>query len=548
MSVSNSLLNRRTVLGSGLAAGTALVGAGLALTACSPRPGARPSGANSSSGVTDIRPTRLPFDGPTPDLRGDSATGVPDAYLSYPVPVDTGRTPLGLSRPVEVLAQGYTPATPPERNQWWKQWESDLGTELKINVADSTQYTAKFQTAIAGNTLGELTQIATNVPQLPVLLDRMFTDLTPYLGGDNAKLYPNLANLPSAVWDMSIINGKLWGVARPRIPGGTVLMTRGDILKSKGIEEIPDLSDGDAFLDLCREVTDRSRGVFAIGQIPQDWTVPVIVEALGGPNAWQVTDGVWTSAYESPEYERALEIVAAMWKEGLIHPNSYTDLSSTAVWFDAGTTVLLGQNITTWSVFLGNKPYPLGVVKMPRWGGGGLAAKHLGMPGYDAPMGIRKTTDESRIEELLRVMDLVASPFGTRQYLHVNHGVEGRQFTMTDHQIVPNPEQTTAESVPGMNYAGAAQATVLHVPGSPDATRTVAQYLGTMMPDAVPMPSAGKFSDTSVTKGAAANRALHDLMANIIQGRAQLTQWRDGVRAWKAAAGDAIAREYAESE
>lgn len=382
-------VTRRSLLGASLAAGATLAFAGCQTTG----PGTTPS-QGSGSEAAAIRPSYVAFDGPKPDLVGDGATGVPNGYLSYPEPVSIGGVPLNLSAPVEVFAQGVPSPTPRDRNQWWKQWETDLGVELKMTVVDSTQYDAKFQTAIAGNVLGDLTQIST-VPQLPQVLEKMFTDLTPYLSGDNVKKYPNLANMPSSAWDMCMIDGKIWGVTNPRIVAGSVLMTRGDILQSKGIDLMPDLSDGQAFLDLCKEVTDKSKGVFAIGQVPQNWTVPLIVEALGGPNGWSVDGaGNWKSAYEDPTYEKALEIVTQMWADGVIHPNSYTDLSSTAVWFDSGVTALFAQNIASWQGRAANADFPCGAVVMPKWDGGGKAAKHLGAPGYGAPVGLKKTSDE----------------------------------------------------------------------------------------------------------------------------------------------------------
>ncbi|MGD7706547.1 ABC transporter substrate-binding protein [Microlunatus sp. Y2014] len=365
----------------------------------------------------EVRPSYFAYDGPTPDLTGDGAIGIPHGYLTFPDPPDTtGQTPLELSAPVEFLVQGLAPVTPSDRNQWWQKWKSDLGQDFTIVATDSTQYTAKFQTSVAGGVLGDLTQIV-SVPRLPEVLESSFTDLTPYLSGDNVKKYPNLANIPSAAWDMCMIGGKLWGVTNPRIVAGSVLMTQGDLLDAKGIDTMPDIADGEAFLDLCREVTDPSAGIFAIGQQPHAWTVPLLMESLGGTNGWKVESGTWTSAYEDPAFERALEIVTTMWSDRLIHPNSYSQLSSTALWFDGGTTALFAQSIASWQNRLASAPFPVGVAVMPKWDGGGRAAKHLGAPGYGAPVGLKKLDDEDRIDELLRVMDYIASPFGTEEYL-----------------------------------------------------------------------------------------------------------------------------------
>ncbi|OYN85329.1 hypothetical protein CGZ92_11050 [Parenemella sanctibonifatiensis] len=534
---------RRSLLGGGLA-----LGAGAALSACSSDDGGSPGGGSAGGGPAEadsIRPAYIPFDGPEPDLVGDGETGVPNAFLTYPdPPPNTGNVPVGITRDVELMVQVPAVNIPRDNNPWWQKMEEDLGAKFTINGVDSTQYTAKFQTTVAGGQVPEVTQIVT-VPQLPQLLESRFTDLTPYLSGDNIAKYPSLAAHPSAAWDMCIINGKIWGITNPRIVAGTVAMTRGDILESKGIDIMPEISDGEDFLSLCREVTDRNAGVFAIGQIPQNWTMTMILESLGAANGWVAEGDRWTSAYETPEYAQALEILTGMYAEGLYHPNTYSDLSSTGVWFDAGVTVFFAQNFATWAGRSSSAKFPVGAVQMPQWDGGGKAAKHLGVPGYGAPVGLAKTDDEARIDELLKFADYLASPFGTREFLTVNYGVDGHNYTLEDGRV-NRIADTAEELISGPAYFGAANSVSLHVPGKPDATETLFNYCQEHIPNGVKNPSQGMFSETAVSDGAAANKRLNDVMGEIIQGRRQMTEWEAAVEEWKSDAGEQIGRELAE--
>lgn len=533
-----SQFTRRSVLGGGLA-----LGAGVAAAGCRTERNTPPDG---ESGEAAARPDFISFDGPVPDLVGDGEVGVPDGFLSYPdPPVSTGQVPLELSSGFTMMMQRNPSTTPRSNNQWWQKLEADLGAELQVSAVESTQYTAKFQTAVSGQSIGELTQWV-DVPDLPRMLEATFADLSPYLSGANVADYPNLANHPSAAWDMSTVSGKIWGVTNPRVVAGNFLMTRGDILESKGIDLMPELGDGEDFLDLCREVTDRSAGVFAIGQIPQNWTVPVIMESLGGPIGWQINDdGSWTNAWETPEFAQALEIVTQMYAEGLFHPNSYTDLSATPTWFDAGVTVMFAQNFAIWQGLIANADFPCGAVKMPKWDGGGKAAKHLGAPGYSAPMGIKKTDDEERIRELLGVLDYIASPFGTAEYLTVNYGIEDRQWELVDNQLELNSDLYNNEIIPGLVYAGA-NTTALYSPGQSEPPQMAYEFCQEQIPDGVVNPQYGRYSPTAGTDGATASVKLNDLMGNIIQNRASMSDWEGGVQQWKTEAGDAMAREYAE--
>ncbi|MGD7704815.1 ABC transporter substrate-binding protein [Microlunatus sp. Y2014] len=534
-------LTRRALLGTGLAAG-----AGLALAACQTggSEGTGGSGGGGGAGSGEFTyPAHVPYDGPEPELAPDPTSGVPAGYQTFPDPApSTGRVPLELSAPVEFLVQGIAPAVPRDRNEWWRLWEKNLGTEMKVSAVDSTAYTQKFQTAVAGDLLGDLSQIPPSLPQLPALLEKMFVDLTPYLSGDAVTKYPNLANMAPTAWQMGVIDQRLWGIPQPRIAAGSVLMTQGDIFEAKGIDVDPQLNSGEDFLDLCREVTDRDRGVFAIGQVPQNWTVPAIMEALEGPHGWYEENGTYISAYASPEYLQALEIVKKMWDEGLIHPNSYSDLGSTAVWFDGGITAMFAQNFASLQGRKSSAKFNVGGVVMPKWEGGGAAPKHLGVPAYGATVGLKKTDDENRIDELLRVLDYIASPFGTQEFLAVNYGVEGRQWTIADNQLVVDKD-APKEVISGPSYAGAQSARDIYVPNQPEATKQLHDYCSQVIPTGVVNPGTGVYSETNVTDGANEMSKLNDLMGAIIQGREQLSAWEPAVAAWREKVGNKIGEE-----
>lgn len=518
-------LSRRFVLG-------AAAGAAFGVTGC--RPGDDTNGAGTAGSAAAERPAHIPHDGPAPDLPGNES-GLPHGFLSYPdPPPSTNAVPLEVSAPVELLCEGRASDTPMKQNQWWQQWNHDLGTEFRVQPV-AAQYMDRFQTVVAGDTLSDLTQIHRSSPRLPELLESRFTDLTPFLSGDKVTKYPNLANLPPDSWDVGTVAGRIYGFTQPRIVVGSTVLTHGDVLESLGIDRLPKLSDGDEFLAMCREVTDPRAKRFAFGQVPQDWTVPAILEALGGPNEWRVNDdGTWTSMYETDEYAEALDIVTRMYREGLFHPGSYSTGSNADVvsgWFDAGTTVMWAQGFNVWQNRIAASEFPIGAVVMPQWDGGGAAAKHFGPPGYENPVGIKKLDDEDRIDELLRVIDYIASPFGTQEYLNVNEGVADRHYRIEDGQIVPI-EDAPSERLFGPTYAAGNGVVNLYVPGSPESTTLLHEH--------------GRFSETAVTKAATATRKLDDVQASIIQGRDDVSSWEPAVAEWKRAAGDAMAHEYAE--
>lgn len=182
-------MTRRAALGAGLATAVAAATAG-----CRTDDVEDPDiGDETTESAKDVRPVYVAYDGPKADLPGDATTGVPDAYFSYPdPPPSTGRIPLGVSDPVSFMTSGANSWYPElAKNGRWQQLNADVGTEVSATVI-ATDYLAKFQTSVAADSISDFTLIVP-APDLPELLESRFTDLTPYLAGDNVKKYPNLA-------------------------------------------------------------------------------------------------------------------------------------------------------------------------------------------------------------------------------------------------------------------------------------------------------------------------------------------------------------------
>src|SRR5699024_5989716 len=187
---------------------------------------------------------------------------------------------------------------------------------------------------------------------------------------------------------------------------------------------------------------------------------------------------------------------------------------------------------------------PVGALTMPKWEGGGAASKHLGEAdgGF---VGLRKIDDEDRIDELLRFLDYVASPFGTKEFLHVNYGVEGRQWEVRNGVLEVDPDASDERPL-GLSYAGSSIWRDVYIPGKDDVTKVICDYCADVIPSGIADPSVGRYSESEVTKAPASARKLSDLQGRIIQGRADLTEWAWAVKEWKREVGDALAREFAE--
>lgn len=518
-----------------------LVGAGgaavaTAIAGCSNRKS--PAAPNKKSVAL---PTFAPYTDVKPDLPA-GAHGVPAAHFSYPTdPPRFINHPMGSKEPISFLLQG-TALEPKSKNNWLRAVMKDTKADFDISIVASADYQNKFQVAIAGGDLPDVVQI-TSAPNMPQLLDKDFVDLSDYLSGDKIKEYPGLASIATEAWKIPMLNGRLWGVPNSRPAAGSVISTRGDLLKKFGLPASPEVSSGAEFLDLCKELSDQKRGVYAFGALPNSFILTPLLEMAGCPNQWKVEKGAFTSINETDEMKLALEQVAVMWKAGYIHPDSFAQAAQNITWWTAGTTSLYVQSFAGWSSYTKQNPtWDIGVVKAPKWGGGGPADKILGLAGYGDYVCISKT-NASRVKEILRTFDYFAAPFGTQEFLTMNFGVKGTDYTLKGTDPVAT-KQGVAESISCLYYCGSQIFQDIYVPGFQDLAKTEHKYLTEVMPTGVPNPAWGLYSEAASTKGVTAGTELADVQAAIIQGRKKISAWDDAVKKWRQDAGDQMRDEY----
>lgn len=519
----------------------ATVAAASGLSGCSPTGPA--AGPQAGSGEL---PKRIPFVAGEPDLP-ELGDGVPAGYFAYPAepkPRD-GFPHEGASGPITSLLQGAAAVTPKDRNPWWQELERRSGFEFELNPVQAADYQAKFQVMLAGGDLPDVVQIV-GVPGLPNVLEKYFTDLTPYLAGDAIQEYPGLAAMPAETWKIPQVNGRLWGITQPRPPAGRICSFRGDLFAGFGITETPELRDGKDFVDLCTQVTDPRRGVYALGAELSGWILPAMLEMMGAPNDWALAGDTFTYVYETEEMKAALDQVAQLFEQGLLHPDSASAGTESYTWWQGGKTSMYLQSFAGWSTFARPNPgWQLDALTMPKWDGGGPAAKHLGVAGYTAYVAIKKA-DEERVREILKFADFVASPFGTVEELLVTYGIKDTHYTLTGTDPVATPA-AKVDLPTGLTYFGGQGSAVVYTPNDRALVQKQYDYLKAVLPTGVTNPTESLFSEASSTSGSAARRNLKDLQTQIMIGRKPLSDWDDAVDRWRRETGDQQRREYQEA-
>lgn len=192
-----------------------------------------------------------------------------------------------------------------------------------------------------------------------------------------------------------------------------------------------------------------------------------------------------------------------------------------------------------------NPKVRIGALVPAKWNGGGTSIKHLGAGNYNAYVAIKKMEDK-RVEEILRVLNYLASPFGTAEYLTINYGVKDQNYTLNGSDPVVT-DTGRSEKIISLGYVGGTGYTVLYESGATDLVKAQHSYLTNAVANGVRDATVGLYSKTDSTMGVTENAKLTSLQSDIIQGRKPVSEFTAAVDNWKKAAGDRIRGEYEEA-
>lgn len=537
------MVSRRGLMGSALA-----LAGGAALAGCGPNGGGSGgSGGNGEAGSGKL-PKRIPYEGAKPDIAAGE-NGIPDAFFKYPADVQsTGRMPLSTSDPVSMLLVGSPPAAKDADNPWYQLLTKQIGTDFKFTWGSWSNYGEKYQVTIASGDIPDLVMMQT-VASFPKLLEAKFTDLTPFLADDAIADYPGLASFPTPSWKVPQLNGRIWGIPQPRPPAGRVLTVRNDLAEKYGVGRNPKINSGEDLLDLMKELSDEGKKHWSMGADPQQWTLPMVANMMGAPNEWAEQDGQFVHQWSTPEFRAAIEVTKKMFDDGLLHPQSVVEGAANFDWWSSGVTTLYMQAFSGYPEYAASNPdWDLAAIVLPKWDGGGPAGVHLSEAGYSSWVGISKQDSDDKVKELLKVVDYIGSPFGTKEFLEINYGIEGTHYELEGTDPVPNKDSTKADQNRSILYAGSQYKGILYVPGQEQVVKDAHAYLTEVLPGGVADASQGLYSETSVTKGSNARRKVNDIILGIIAGRNKIEEYDSAAKEFEETVGKKIAEELAEAK
>jgi putative aldouronate transport system substrate-binding protein len=521
-----------------------------------------PPGPAAAQGFPSYVPLQS---GPRPDLPSPNPTQfVEDGFVNYPanpakaLPAE----PPGQGNTLDLFVTSFFPVPSPfEQNKAWQEMNRQLNQTVRFNIVPSSDYNVKLATLMAGNDLPDVISLFPGLnaaPSIPEFLQARCADLTPFLAGDAIKAYPNLANIPTAVWQKANtqIDGHMWltPIPRPLFATGSVLFY------NKGVwdQEIgPDYTprNADDFKRVLTQLNRPAENRYAIAVSASGFGMLGFSQIFGAPNSWRLDEGKLIKDREAEEYKAAVGWVRDLYTAGLFHPNtvgSYLNqVQATRSDFIAGRFMVHMDGVgNAWADFWqrGLRANPVvdsrPITPFPAYDGGRPA--HYLTNGATSVNALRKATPE-RIREILRIMNWLAAPFGSAEDQLTYYGIEGIDFNRDDNG---NPIPTT-QGVPDASNAPwrfiARSVQVLYNPGIPDYARIQQAAETKWAPVGIFDATLGYYSATAFSKTRALDQTFNDGVTDIVVGRRPFADYDQLVKDWQTAGGDRMRSEFLDS-
>jgi len=434
-SLAGAATNRRHFLGLlGLGA-TALAGGGL-LVGCSRQAGTEGT-ATDVDAISAVLPKYQPQSFVTPDIPG--VRPIADGYLKYPANLVTSvtETPGSSGQTINAMTPWWGP-TPPglDRNSYLQAVNAELGVPVDFSVQDGNTYGDKLSAMLGARDVPELL-CAPNweidkIPRFSDAVSTLFEDLTDYLAGDKALAYPNLASFSTGAWQYAVWGGRLAAIPWPTDgPFPMALFYRKDLTDAAGVA-VP--TSIDELYEFGKAMTNPDKNVWAFGSIFS--MVQMVHGVPGSQGGWRQTDdGGLEHKYETAEYRAALEFTTKLFAEGLVHPDIVESRGSADAkqLFSSGRMACYEDGIGAWRGMLSEQRQitpAFTMQPMPIFSASGDDPIAWGEEKPVFYTFIKKGLGKERTEEILRVLNWCAAPFGTTEFHLRQYGVAGKHHTV----------------------------------------------------------------------------------------------------------------------
>ncbi|MDX2678981.1 extracellular solute-binding protein [Streptomyces sp. NY05-11A] len=535
--------SRRSFLASTAVATAAVAGGMPLLAACGGTDNGSREGTTSGKGAAKILPAYVASNVVKPDIpaKNGSALGFTGkldlATLKTSVPKK-----LGKGGKVTVMSP-FWGSPPKSDNAYYQGMNSLTGVDVVWQNQDGNTYDQKLGAILASSDIPDVVVVpGWNMGgKIPTAIISKFADLGPYLSGDAVKDFPNLAAIPTDAWRRSIFGGKLRGLPMPAPSAPSIVpLYRQDVFEKEGYE-LP--KSCDEFMALAKEITKPRAKRWAC--LDMKWTAFQAFGVLSGsekPLGWNLVDGKLIYRIETDEYLEALEWSRKLFAAGVVHPDSKMGKNAPdpGPKFAKGEFLIYPNNISQWwgrTAEQATQNPDFKIWGMDVWGHDG------GNPTLwaEQPAGIfafvNKKASESVIRDVLAVANVTAAPYGTKEYMMTNYGVEGTHYTVKD-GVPTKTDQGNIDVANAFVMVASPAATIAH-PDFPEVAKGQVEWEQRMGAFAKKSSFWG-MQITEPNRYTNLSNDFEQLEDDVVRGRKKISDMQQAVSDWKSKGGDGL--------
>ncbi|GGW72974.1 lipoprotein [Streptomyces galilaeus] len=514
------------------------------LAACGGSESGSRDGTTSGKDAKKILPAFVANNVVTPDIPSKNGSAVGFYNKLDPAGLKTS-VPKKLGKGGKVTVMSPFWGSPPKGDNPYYTAMNDLtGVDVVWQNQDGNTYDQKLGAVLASSSIPDVVVVpGWNMGgKIPSAILSKFADLGPYLSGDAVKEYPNLAAIPTDAWQRSIFGGKLRALPMPSsYVANIVPFYRKDLFEKEGYA-VPKTTD--EFVALAKEITNAKAKVWACGDMK--WTAFNSFGVPSGgekPLGWIVQDGKLVNRIELDAYLEALEWSRKLFEAGYVHPDFKLGKSQAvdpSTKFAAGEFLIYNNDISSWwgqqaSQAAQNPEFQI-------WGmdilshGGADPVIYATQPANIFAF-VNKKASEAVIRDVLAVANATAAPYGTKEYMLTNYGVEGTHYTVKDG--VPTKNDKGNQEVANAFLMIASPAATIAHPDLPDVTKGAVEWQQRM--GAFTKKSA--FYGMQITEPSRWTNLSNDfeqLEDDIVRGRKKIGDMQAAVSDWKKKGGDQL--------
>ncbi|MFF7332477.1 Tat pathway signal sequence domain protein [Streptomyces sp. NPDC008150] len=537
--------SRRNFLASTAVVTAALAGGMPLLAACGSGQESRKEGTTSGKAARKILPAFTASNVVTPDIPAKNGSA---AGFTRPIDTATLKTsvPKALGSGGKLTVMSPLWGTPPANdNAYYTAMNKGIGVRITWQNQDGNVYDEKLGAVLASSDIPDVVVVPgwNLTGRIPGAVTAKFADLGPYLSGDKVKDYPNLAAVPSDAWQRAIFGGKLRAVPMPASYVTNIApFYRKDLFAQKGYQ-LP--TSADEFLSWAKEATDAKNKVWACDDLK--WTAFNMFGVLSGSDkalAWNLDGGKLVYRAETDAYLEALEWTRKLYAAGVVHPDAKAVKGDASNRFTAGQVLVFNGDLSYWYGSTAEQRTQKTDFEM-------AAFDIFGADGGDPTLWavqpaniftfVSKKATPTKVKDFLALADYCAAPYGTKERMLADYGVEGTDYTVKD-GLPTKTTQGTNEVNGAYNYPGYPAPFLAH-PDLPEIAKLQVEWQQRMGAFTKKSSFYG-LTVTEPTRWTNLSDDFEQLEDDIVRGRKKIADMQSAVTAWRGKGGDGLRAWY----